>query len=99
MIDSVTSALGGALHEVDLAVNETFKSQTDLRDRLENIQVSRKHFLLKINLTYDMVNMLHLICATLYNKKMIRTIVIPTNKLLAIICEKILKNQRGEQLQ
>ena len=48
MIDSVTSALGGALHEVDLAVNETFKSQTDLRDRLENIQVSRKHFLLKI---------------------------------------------------
>ena len=39
MIDSVTSALGGALHEVDLAVNGTFKSQTDLRERLENIQV------------------------------------------------------------
>jgi len=38
MIDSVTSALGGALHEVDLAVNGTFKSQTDLRERLENIQ-------------------------------------------------------------
>ena len=44
MIDSVTSALGGALHEVDLAVNGTFKSQTDLRERLENIQVVIRFF-------------------------------------------------------
>lgn len=38
MIDTISSGLTQALTEVDLAVCGTYRGQTDLRNRLENIQ-------------------------------------------------------------